>query len=384
MIIAVPKETITGERRVALAAESVAPVLKLGVQVRVQAGAGSMAGQADAAYEKAGAVVAPTAAEALAGCHLVVKVRPPSMEEASALPEGSTLIALLDPAANGPLLERLASRRITSLALERVPRIARAQSMDVLSSMSTVAGYKAALMAADRLPRFFPLMMTAAGTLSPARVLIIGAGVAGLQAIGTARRLGAKVEAFDPRPAAREQVESLGARFVGAELLDVAVETAGGYAREQTEEERAKQREALKDSVAAANVIICSALVAGRKAPVVLDEAMVRSMGHGSVVIDLAAEQGGNCALTEPGEEVERHGVRICGPLNVASQVPYDSSRMFSRNVTTLLRHLIKDGQLIPLPEDEIAGACLTTHQGQVWENGKPVAAAPPPQGAAS
>ncbi|MFQ5669177.1 MAG: Re/Si-specific NAD(P)(+) transhydrogenase subunit alpha [Acidobacteriota bacterium] len=382
MIIGVLKETLHGERRVALVAESVQRLVRSGLTVQVQAKAGMEAGQSDGEYEKAGARIVPETSQILSAADLIVKVRLPTESETDGLREAAILIALLDPEANGRLLKRLADRHLTALALERIPRIARAQNMDVLSSMSTIAGYKAAVMGADRLPRFFPLLMTAAGTIPPARVLVIGAGVAGLQAIGTARRLGARVEAFDPRPAAREQVESLGARFVGAELLNAKVETAGGYAREQTAEERDRQKEALLASVARADLIICSALVAGRKAPVVLDEAMVRSMPAGSVVVDLAAAQGGNCSLTEPGEEIVRHGVTICGPENVPSLMPSDASRMFSRNVMNLLTHMIHDGQVIDLAGDEITRACLVAHRGQAWSDGEPLSAAPAGQSA--
>jgi NAD(P) transhydrogenase subunit alpha len=258
------------------------------------------------------------------------------------------------------------------MSLERIPRITRAQSMDVLSSMASVAGYKAVLMAASRLPRFFPMMMTAAGTIKAAHVLIIGAGVAGLQAIGTAKRLGARVHASDVRPAAREEVESLGAKFVGAELLDEAAQTEGGYAKEQTDEQKARQREVLKDAVAGSDAIICSALVAGGRAPVVLDQALVEAMKPGSVVIDLAAEQGGNCALTRKGEEIVHNGVAIYGPVNIPSMLADDSSRMFSRNLTNLMKHLAPKGEMVDLGEDEIAKACLVSHKGQVWSGGQP------------
>ncbi|MFQ5768109.1 MAG: Re/Si-specific NAD(P)(+) transhydrogenase subunit alpha [Acidobacteriota bacterium] len=375
MQIGVLKETVEGERRVALVPESVQRLVKAGHSILVQAGAGEASGNLNAEYEKAGGALAAEADEIVPRCDILVKVRAPDREGARRLKEGALLIALMEAARNEALLQELASAGVTVLALEQVPRIARAQNMDVLSSMSTVSGYKAVLLAAVRLPRFFPLLMTAAGTIPPARVLIIGAGVAGLQAIATARRLGARVEAFDPRPAAREQVESLGGRFVGAELLDAAVETAGGYAREQTGEEQARQREALKGAVAGANVVICSALVAGRKAPVVLDEAMVRSMKAGSVIIDLAAEQGGNCELTQAGQEVVCHGVMIHGPENVPSLLPRDASRMFSRNVANLLRLLIKDGSFIDFQADEVARACLAVHQGKVWSGGQPAMA---------
>ena len=372
MIIGVVKESVAGERRVALVDESVRRLVKGGHRLLVETGAGNEAGVDDETYRRAGAEIVAAAGEVLAGAQVVVKVRVPSALEAEALGEGCLVIGLLEAEAHPDRLRQMAARGTTAMALEKVPRIARAQSMDVLSSMSTVAGYRACLLAAEALPRFFPLLMTAAGTITPANVLIIGAGVAGLQAIGTARRLGARVEAFDPRPAAREQVESLGARFVGAQLLDASVETAGGYAREQTDDERARQREFLQKAIAAADVIICSALVAGRKAPVVLDEEMVKLMRPGAVVIDLAAEQGGNCALTEAGADVVRHGVTIRGPLNVPSSLPQDASRMFSRNVTTLLNHLIKDDQLIALDEDEIARPCLVVHGGRLWAAGEP------------
>lgn len=374
MQVGIPRETAGGERRVALIPESVPRLGTARLSMLVESGAGAAAGRPDAGYVEAGARVAE--AEDVWAADVVVKVRAPSPEEVGRLKPGAMLVALLDPAGRPDLPGALAARGVTALALEWVPRIARAQSMDVLSSMSTITGYKAVLLAAERFERFLPLLMTAAGTLQPARVLIVGAGVAGLQAIATARRLGATVEAFDPRPAAREQVESLGARFVGAELLDASIETKGGYAREQTEEEKARQREALRGAAAQADLVICSALVASRRAPIVVDEAMVRAMKPGSIIVDLAAEQGGNCALTRPGEEVVSDGVLILGPLNLASRMAFDASRMFSRNVTSLLRHLVRDGALIPLLEDEIARACLAAHGGQAWSGGQPAAAA--------
>jgi proton-translocating NAD(P)+ transhydrogenase subunit alpha len=379
--VGIPRETTRGERRVALVPESVSRLGTSGLSILVEAGAGETAGRPDAAYVEAGARIGD-AAEVWAS-DVIAKVRPPSLPEIDRLNSGAVLVALLEPAGEPARLEALAARGATALALEWVPRIARAQSMDVLSSMSTIAGYKAVLMAADRFPRFLPLLMTAAGTIQPARVLIVGAGVAGLQAIATARRLGATVEAFDPRPAAREQVESLGARFVGAELLDATMETKGGYAREQTEEEKARQREALRGAVAQADILICSALVAGRRAPVVVDEAMVRAMRPGTVIVDLAAEQGGNCALTQAGEEVERFGVFILGPLDLTSRMAFDASRMFSRNITSLLQHIVREGALIALAEDEIARACLVAQGGRVWSAGQPLAAAASGGGAA-
>jgi NAD(P) transhydrogenase subunit alpha len=371
--IVVPRETWEGERRVGLVPESVKKLVKIGLSITIEAGAGAAAGCADEDYVEAGAEIA--AGDVLASGDVVMKVRAPSADEVQLLKEGSVLLALLDPAVNGDLIAQLAARRVSSLALERIPRISRAQSMDVLSSMASVAGYEAVLMAAARLPKFFPMMMTAAGTIKAAHVLVIGAGVAGLQAIGTAKRLGARVYASDVRPAAREEVESLGARFVGAELLDEAAQTEGGYAKEQTDEQKAKQREVLREAIAGTDIIICSALVAGGRAPVVLDAASVEAMKPGSVVIDLAAEQGGNCALTQVGQEVVHNGVTICGPLNVPSLMPMDASRMFSRNLTNLMQHLVTEGQMADLGEDEIASVCLVSHGGQVWSGGKPAGA---------
>lgn len=370
MKIAVPKETWEGERRVGLVPESVSPLLKIGLSVTVEAGAGASAGFSDDDFAQAGAEI--TSGDVLAAGDVVFKVRAPSPAEVERLRPGTVLLALMDPAVNESLIAGLAGRKVSVLSLERIPRISRAQSMDVLSSQATVAGYMAVLMAAQRLPRFFPMLMTAAGTIKAAQVLIIGAGVAGLQAIGTAKRLGARVKASDVRPAAREEVESLGARFVGAELLDEAAKAEGGYAKEQTEEQKARQKEVLRDSISKTDVIICSALVAGGRAPVVLDAPSVEVMKQGSVIIDLAAEQGGNCALTQPGQEVIHQGVTICGLLNVTSMKAADASRMFSRNLTNLMKHLAPKGEMATLAEDEIARACLVAHDGQVWSGGSP------------
>jgi len=345
-------------------------MLKIGLSVTVEAGAGASAGFSDDDFAQAGAEI--TSGDVLAAGDVVFKVRAPSPAEVERLRPGTVLLALMDPAVNESLIAGLAGRKVSVLSLERIPRISRAQSMDVLSSQATVAGYMAVLMAAQRLPRFFPMMMTAAGTIKAAQVLIIGAGVAGLQAIGTAKRLGARVKASDVRPAAREEVESLGARFVGAELLDEAAKAEGGYAKEQTEEQKARQKEVLRDSISKTDVIICSALVAGGRAPVVLDAPSVEVMKQGSVIIDLAAEQGGNCALTQPGQEVIHQGVTICGLLNVTSMKAADASRMFSRNLTNLMKHLAPKGEMATLAEDEIARACLVAHDGQVWSGGSP------------
>jgi len=310
----------------------------------------------------------------------VLKVRAPSSEEVQRLKEGSVLLALLDPASNGDLIDQLAARRVSSLALERIPRISRAQSMDVLSSMASVAGYEAVLMAATRMPKFFPMMMTAAGTIKAAHVLVIGAGVAGLQAIGTAKRLGARVFASDVRPAAREEVESLGARFVGAELLDEAAKAEGGYAKEQTEEQKARQKDVLRDSIRQTDIIICSALVAGGRASVVLDAPSVEVMKSGSVIIGLAAEQGGNCELTEPGKSVDRGGVKIVGYTDLTSRMPRHASQMFSANVAHLLKEMGGgDNFSIDEENDAIRGALVLRDGVSKWPPPEIPVFAPPP-----
>jgi NAD(P) transhydrogenase subunit alpha len=321
------------------------------------------AGFPDGAYEEKGARLRP---EVLAQADVLLKVQPPNRTEIDALKEGATVIAFLQPYTNAEGIRALAERKVTAFAMELMPRITRAQPMDTLSAMSTVAGYKAVLMAANRLPRFFPLLMTAAGTLTPARVFVIGAGVAGLQAIGTARRLGAVVEAYDTRPVVKEQVESLGARFadLGLETRDAQEKT--GYARAQSEEFYRRQQQLMSQCVAAADVVITTALVPGQRAPVLITEEMVQAMRPGSVVVDLAAEQGGNCALTEPGQEVVRHGVVIAGPLNLASSVPSHASQMYARNVTNFLTHLLKEGRIHLDLSDELTRGPLVTHQGEI------------------
>ncbi|MBI2922557.1 MAG: Re/Si-specific NAD(P)(+) transhydrogenase subunit alpha [Planctomycetes bacterium] len=364
MILGVPRESLPGERRVALVPESV-PKLA-GLQVLVQAGAGEGAGAADAAYVEKGASIEPDGAALPAKSDVVARVRAPSIAEADGLREGAVLIALMAPHANLAVVKRLAERKVTSLALELVPRITRAQSMDVLSSMSSVAGYKAVLNAAAALPRFFPLLMTAAGTIPPAKVLVIGAGVAGLQAIATARRLGAVVEAYDTRPVVKEQVESLGAKFVELPLETKDAQDKGGYAKAQSEEFYAKQRELMGRHVAASDVVISTALIPGKRAPVLVTAEMVKSMRQGSVVVDLAAEAGGNCELTEPDRDVVKHGVTISGPMNLPATMAVHASQMFSRNVTALLLHLVKGGTLNLDVADEITRGALLTHAGEV------------------
>jgi NAD(P) transhydrogenase subunit alpha len=297
---------------------------------------------------------------------VLLKVQPPTIDEIGRLKEGATLICMLQPYTNIAGIQALAARKVTAFALELMPRITRAQPMDVLSAMSTASGYKAVLIAAGHLPKFFPLLMTAAGTVTPARVFIIGAGVAGLQAIGTAKRLGGVVEAYDTRPAVKEQVESLGAKFVEFALETKDAQAATGYAKAQSEEFYQRQRQEMLKCVAAADVVITTALIPGQRAPVLITEEMVQAMRPGSVIVDLAAEQGGNCALTEPGQEVVRHGVLIAGPLNLPSTLAFHTSQMYARIATNYLTHLLKDGQIRLDLEDELTRGPLVTRAGEI------------------
>jgi proton-translocating NAD(P)+ transhydrogenase subunit alpha len=353
MRIGVPKETTPGERRFALVPETIGR-LPEGVEVVVEPGAGSAAAFTDDAYTEAGATLGdPWPAE------VIVKVAPPSAAEVARLRDGQVLIGFLQPLTDAAGVERLASAGVVALALESVPRITRAQPMDALSSQATVSGYKAALIAADRLPRFLPMLMTAAGTIPPAKVLVLGAGVAGLQAIATARRLGAIVSAFDVRPAVAEQVESLGATF-----LDLGVrgeETAGGYAQELTPEQQAQQQAALQERIPQFDAVITTAAIPGRPAPTLVTAAAVRGMRPGSVIVDLAAETGGNCELTEPGAEIERDGITIVGLTNLPATMPTHASQLLSRNVAAVLGLIVSDGAVSLDWEDEIvSGACVT------------------------
>ena len=358
MRVAVPRETAPGERRVALVPEAVQRLAADGFELAVERGAGVAAGFADDAYADSGAVVVEPGV-ALDGAGAVVRVAPPSTDEAERLAEGTVLIGFLAPLTDAEGIERLRARGVVGFAMESIPRITRAQSMDALSSQATVAGYKAVLLAADRSPKMFPLLMTAAGTVAPARTLILGAGVAGLQAIATARRLGAVVSAFDVRSAVKEQVESLGATFL--DLGVRAEETAGGYATELTPEQQAEQQRALEERIPDFDVVITTALIPGRPAPRLIPAAAVAQMRPGSVIVDLAAETGGNCELTRPGEEADENGVRIVGLLNLPSLMAADASRLFARNVTSLLQHLAPGGELALDFEDEITGgACVT------------------------
>jgi H+-translocating NAD(P) transhydrogenase subunit alpha len=359
MRVGVPKESAPGERRVALVPESVGRLAAAGTEVAIETGAGAAAGYPDTAYTEAGATVA---ADAYAGAELIARVRKPGSDELARLTEAIVLVGFLEPLSDREGIERLAKRGVVAFAMESIPRITRAQAMDALSSQATVAGYKASLMAAERLPKFFPLLMTAAGTVAPAKVLVLGAGVAGLQAIATARRLGAVVSGFDVRPVVKEQVESLGATF-----LDLGIrgeETEGGYARELSEEEQRAQQAALEERLPEFDVVITTALIPGRPAPRLIPASAVAAMTDGSVIIDLAAEAGGNCELTDPGEEVVREGVTIVGATNLASTMAHHASQLYSRNVTALLLHLAPEGELTLDYEDEItAGACVTRRE---------------------
>ena len=359
MIVGVPREVIPGETRVGLVPETLEKLKKLSVEILVESGAGDASLNSDASYLNAGARIASGAEELYANSDLIVKVGEPvthptlDKHEADLLKEGSSLVSFLFPTLAPDVVRNLQTRGVTSFALELMPRITRAQSMDVLSSMSSIAGYKAVLKAADHLPRYFPMLMTAAGTITAARVLILGAGVAGLQAIATARRLGAVVEAFDIRPVVKEQVESLGARFVELEV--------------QSEEAQERVRQLLHEHIKKSDVVITTALVPGKKAPTLVTTEMVRDMREGSVVVDLAAAQGGNCELTRAGEDVVDHGVKILGPENLPADMAFQSSQLFSRNVTAFLLHLLDENGEIQIDlEDELTRGPIVTHGGEV------------------
>ena len=358
MRIGVPRETAPGERRVALVPEVVGKLVPAGFEVVVQRGAGEAASFPDAAYEEAGAQVADDWADADA----VVKVQKPSEDEVGRLRDGQVLIGFLQPLTDAEGIERLAARGVVAFAMESIPRITRAQPMDALSSQATVSGYKATLLAAERLPKFFPMLMTAAGTVAPAKVLVLGAGVAGLQAVATARRLGAVVTGFDVRPVVREQIESLGASWL--DLGVVGEETEGGYAVALTEEQQRQQQQELEARLPEFDVVITTALIPGRPAPRLIPASAVRAMRPGSVVVDLAAEAGGNCELTSPGEVVVREGVTLVGLTDLPSTMPLHASQLYARNVAALLNHLAPEGTLALDWEDEItAGACVTRKQ---------------------
>jgi H+-translocating NAD(P) transhydrogenase subunit alpha len=362
--VATPKERAADERRVALVPDTVTRLVAAKLGVAVEAGAGAGAFLTDDAYEKAGARVVGGAADLLRDADAVLKVQAPTTAEVGLLKQGAVVISFLQPATQGDIIKALATRGVTAFSLELLPRISRAQSMDALSSQASAAGYKAVLMAADRLGKLFPMMMTAAGTVAPTRVLVMGAGVAGLQAIATARRLGAVVSAYDVRPAVKEEVQSLGATFI--ELGLEAQEGQGGYAREQSEEFLRKQRQLIGEHIAKSDVVITTAAVPGRKAPLLVTGEMVRGMRPGSVIVDLAAETGGNVELTQPGKEVDEGGITIVGTRNVPSTMPLTTSQLYARNVSNLLLHLVKDGALNLDFEDEITKGACVTHGGEI------------------
>jgi NAD(P) transhydrogenase subunit alpha len=371
MKLGVPRETFPGERRVAIVPGVIGGFAKIGIDVVIESGAGVAAGFPDAAYVEQKASVGSRTD--VFSCDIVAQVRTPGanppggVADAAMMREGQLVIGFADPLTAADAAGMVASRRARLVAMELVPRITRAQSMDALSSMANIAGYKAVLIAATTLPRLFPMMMTAAGTISPARVFVIGAGVAGLQAIATAKRLGARIEAYDVRPAVKEQIESLGAKFVELPLDTAAAEGQGGYAAAQDESFYRRQRETMARVVAHSDVVITTAAIPGKKSPVLITGEMVASMPPGSVIVDLAAERGGNCELTVADETIVAHGVTIHGPTNLPATVPFHASQLYAKNLTTLLAHLRnKEGMLVIDPADEITREILVTHQGEV------------------
>lgn len=365
-VIGVVKETLAGETRVALIPQNVGQLVRDKHSVIVQKGAGESAFFSDDQYEAAGATIVPDAAAVLGRAELLVKVHPPTAHEVTCLRSGSIYVGFLSPALAPAVVRSLAQQSVTAFAMEYVPRISRAQSMDALSSMATVAGYRAVLIAAHTIGKMFPLLMTAAGTVPPATVLVLGAGVAGLQAIATAKRLGARVEAFDPRPAVAEQVRSLGATFVEMELPKEDVETAGGYANALSAEFLRKEQEAIASRLPKVHVVITTAQVFGQKAPILMTSDMVALMPRGGVIVDLASESGGNCELTETGKTIDRHGITIVGAVNVPASVPIDASQLYSRNIYNLLKHMYPKVDTPTEPEDEILKAACLTRDGAI------------------
>ncbi len=372
MIVGVVKESFPGERRVALVPGVLPQLMRAGPEVLVESGAGIAAGFLDEDYKAKGASIAANRAEVFDKGDVIVMVRPPGANpefgqaDLDAMRAGQVVIGMCDPLTAFDANQAAAAKGITLFSMEMMPRITRAQSMDVLSSMATIAGYKAVVLAADNLPQMFPMMMTAAGTISPAKVFIVGAGVAGLQAIATAKKLGGVVHAYDVRPAVKEQVESLGGKFVEMELETGESEDAGGYAKALGEDFYRKQREMMLEVVAASDVVITTAAVPGKKAPILITTEMVDGMHTGSVIVDLAAERGGNCELTQPGEIVTHKGVTILGPLNIPTSIPFHASQMYAKNIVTFLAHLLEEGELKMDLEDEITAGTLITKDGKV------------------
>ena len=372
MIVGVPRESFPGERRVAMVPAVVPSLTKAGLEVVIEAGAGTQAGYLDADYAAKGAKILPTRAEVFAAADIIIQVLSYGSNDKTGKADvplyrpSQALVGFLRPLGSLETIQEIASKGVTAFSVELMPRTTRAQSMDALSSMATISGYKAVIVAADTLPRLFPMMTTAAGTITPARVFIIGCGVAGLQAIATARRLGAVVSAYDLRPAVKEQVQSLGGRFVELPIEAKDAQDARGYATAQGEDFYKKQRELLGKVVAESDVVITAAVIPGKKSPILVTKEMVTSMAPGSVIVDLAAERGGNCELTREGEQIVEHGVTIMGSINLASTVPYHASQMYAKNVATFLLHLIKDGKLQLNPDDEIVRDTLLTRGGEI------------------
>jgi NAD(P) transhydrogenase subunit alpha len=372
LTVGIPRETFPGEQRVSVIPDAVGPLIKAGLKVSVESKAGEKAGIPDNAYKNKGSEIVDSRSDLFASSDIILQVRGVGANPEAGRSDielarpGQTIVGFFEPFTPEKSTRELTGKGVNILAMELMPRITRAQSMDALSSMATIAGYKAVLMAATHLPRMFPMFMTAAGTVAPARVFVIGAGVAGLQAIATAKRLGAVVKGYDIRPAVKEQVESLGARFVELELETDEAEDKGGYAKAMDEEFYRRQRELLTKTLAENDVVITTAAVPGKKAPILITSDMVSKMAPGSVIVDLAAERGGNCELTRPGETIVEKGVTILGPLNIPSTVPYHASQMYAKNISTFLLHLIKEGQLNLNTEDEIVRETLVSKDGQI------------------
>lgn len=375
MKLGVPKEITENETRVALVPQSVKKIVEKKVEVLIEKDAGAAALFSDKDYQEAGGKIIKDQEELYSSSDIVIKIRKPEFNEkigkheADLMREEAVLVSLIQPAVNIDTVQKLVAKKISTFSLDCIPRITRAQSMDVLSSMSTVAGYKSVIIACNFLPKFFPMLMTAAGTVAPAKVFIIGAGVAGLQAIATAKRLGAVVEVFDTRPVVKEQTESLGARFVQLDLGGEQTEGEGGYAKQISKELHGRELELIGKHTKKSDVVITTAQIPGKRAPILITEAMVKEMQPGSVIIDLASDQGGNCELTELGKRVEKYGVIICGFLNLPASMPTHASQMFSKNMESVVNHLIKDGQINLDLNDEINKGALITHKGVILQD---------------
>lgn len=366
MVVAICKESEKSEKRVAVTPEGVQKLISLGLNVSVESGAGIASSYMDQSYEESGASIVTDRSALLKQCDILLAVQTPEQAVLDQLKSGTVLIAFLWPIQNGELIEYLKKNMITSLAMDTIPRISRAQSMDALSSMANIAGYKAALIGSNKLDKYLPMMMTAAGTIPPAKVLVLGAGVAGLQAIATCKRLGAVVEAFDIRPAVKEQVESLGAKFVEVPIEEDTTESKGGYAKELSDRNKEKQREVIHQHVKKSDIVISTAQVPGRPAPLLITKGMVEDMSPGSVIVDIAAEQGGNCEVTKPGEEIVHHGVNVLGPLNIPSSLAFHASKLYSKNMLSLMDLLIDEGKPLFNFDDEIILNATVTHRGEL------------------